>query len=55
MNTLFETGQDGGTATTHDWLTPPHQSQLAPEANKFHVGKGTGRHIACFILRAEAA
>lgn len=23
MNTLFETGQDGGTATTHDWLTPP--------------------------------
>lgn len=23
MNTLFETGHDGGTATTHDWLTPP--------------------------------
>jgi len=23
VNTLFETGQDGGTATTHDWLTPP--------------------------------
>jgi DNA N-6-adenine-methyltransferase (Dam) len=23
MNTLFETGLDGGTATTHDWLTPP--------------------------------
>lgn len=23
MNTLFETGNDGGTATTHDWLTPP--------------------------------
>lgn len=23
MNTLFETGQDGGTATSHDWLTPP--------------------------------
>lgn len=23
MNTLFETGQDGATATTHDWLTPP--------------------------------
>lgn len=23
MNVLFETGQDGGTATTHDWLTPP--------------------------------
>lgn len=23
MNTLFETGQDGGNATTHDWLTPP--------------------------------
>ena len=23
MNTLFETGGDGSTATTHDWLTPP--------------------------------
>ena len=23
MNVLFETGQDGSTATTHDWLTPP--------------------------------
>ncbi len=23
MNTLFETGNDGSTATTHDWLTPP--------------------------------
>lgn len=23
MNTQFETGGDGGTATTHDWLTPP--------------------------------
>lgn len=23
MNTLFETGQEGGTASTHDWLTPP--------------------------------
>ena len=23
MNVLFETGQDGATATTHDWLTPP--------------------------------
>lgn len=24
MNTTFETGGDGGVATTHDWLTPPH-------------------------------
>lgn len=23
MNSTFETGGDGGTATTHDWLTPP--------------------------------
>lgn len=23
MNSTFETGCDGGTATTHDWLTPP--------------------------------
>lgn len=23
MNSLFETGGDGATATTHDWLTPP--------------------------------
>ena len=23
MNTLFETGESGSTATTHDWLTPP--------------------------------
>ena len=23
VNTLFETGQDGGGATTRDWLTPP--------------------------------
>lgn len=23
MNSTFETGNDGGTATTHDWLTPP--------------------------------
>lgn len=23
MNATFETGGDGGTATTHDWLTPP--------------------------------
>jgi len=23
MNTQFETGGEGGTATTHDWLTPP--------------------------------
>jgi DNA N-6-adenine-methyltransferase (Dam) len=23
MNSTFETGSDGGTATTHDWLTPP--------------------------------
>lgn len=23
MNVTFETGGDGGTATTHDWLTPP--------------------------------
>lgn len=27
MNTLFETGQDGATATTHDWLTPPELLQ----------------------------
>jgi len=24
LNSTFETGGDGGTATTHDWLTPPH-------------------------------
>lgn len=23
MNSTFETGGDGGSATTHDWLTPP--------------------------------
>lgn len=23
MNSTFETGNDGGNATTHDWLTPP--------------------------------
>ncbi len=23
MNVLFETGESGSTATTHDWLTPP--------------------------------
>jgi len=23
MNVSFETGGDGATATTHDWLTPP--------------------------------
>ena len=23
MNVTFETGGDGSTATTHDWLTPP--------------------------------
>lgn len=23
MNVLFETGESGATATTHDWLTPP--------------------------------
>ena len=28
-----------------------HQNQLLPEANKFH--KGTGRHIACFILEPK--
>lgn len=27
MNTLFETGQDGAAATTHDWLTPPELLQ----------------------------
>lgn len=27
-----------------------HQSQLPPALNKFHKGKGTGRHIAAFIL-----
>ena len=40
---------------------PDHQSQLAPAENKFHAGngedgtagKGTGRHIAAFILRAS--
>lgn len=31
MNTLFETGQDGGTATTHDWLTPPDILQALGE------------------------
>lgn len=24
MNVLFETGDSGATATTHDWLTPPY-------------------------------
>lgn len=27
MNVGFETGGDGGTATTHDWLTPPELLQ----------------------------
>ena len=27
MNSTFETGGDGGTATTHDWLTPPELLQ----------------------------
>jgi len=27
MNVTFETGGDGGTATTHDWLTPPELIQ----------------------------
>lgn len=31
MNSTFETGGDGGTATTHDWLTPPEiLSALGP-------------------------
>ena len=30
-----------------------HQSQLMPAENKFHVGKGTGRHIAAFILEPK--
>ena len=31
MNVSFETGGDGGTATTHDWLTPPEiLSALGP-------------------------
>lgn len=31
MNVNFETGGDGGTATTHDWLTPPEiLSALGP-------------------------
>ena len=27
MNVSFETGCDGSTATTHDWLTPPELLQ----------------------------
>ena len=27
MNSTFETGGDGGNATTHDWLTPPELLQ----------------------------
>lgn len=31
MNATFETGGDGGTATTHDWLTPPELLQALGE------------------------
>ena len=34
-------------------IAPPHQSRMDPEDNKFHAGKGTGRHIACVILEPE--
>lgn len=41
MNSTFETGGDGGTATTHDWLTPPEilnalgQFDMDPCASQF--------------------
>ncbi|OXS89464.1 phage N-6-adenine-methyltransferase [Pandoraea apista] len=41
MNVLFETGESGSTATTHDWLTPPEllatlgEFDLDPCASEF--------------------
>lgn len=41
MNVLFETGESGATATTHDWLTPPEllatlgEFDLDPCASEF--------------------
>jgi len=41
LNVLFETGQSGGIATTHDWLTPPEllaalgEFDLDPCASEF--------------------
>lgn len=29
-------------------------ANLAPADNKFHEGKGTGRHIAMFVLEPHA-
>ena len=34
MNTQFETGGDGSSATTHDWLTPP---ELLEKLGRFDV------------------
>jgi hypothetical protein len=45
LNTLFETGGDGGAATTHDWLTPPEilhalgEFDLDPCASQFQPWK----------------
>lgn len=51
MNTLFETGQDGATATTHDWLTPPEILQalgpfdLDPCASEHQPWKTAARQL----------
>lgn len=43
MNVLFETGESGSTATTHDWLTPPEllftlgEFQLDPCASEYQT------------------
>lgn len=48
MNSTFETGGDGGTATTHDWLTPPEILQalgpfdMDPCASQFQPWRTAG-------------
>lgn len=51
MNVCFETGQDGGVATTHDWLTPPEilhalgQFDIDPCASQFQPWKTADRQF----------
>lgn len=51
MNVSFETGGDGGNATTHDWLTPPEiltalgSFDLDPCASQYQPWKTAGQQF----------
>ena len=67
MNVTFETGGDGSTATTHDWLTPPEilealgpfdmdpcASQFQPSPSGASAQSGWASCVSIFVIEFES-